>query len=292
MKYENAGDFRKALENRLRNLNQKTGMPHARLRKMIAFDRFLARLIRLQPDDWVLKGGFALQLRLGDRARTTKDIDLLATNDIEILPAIQEAGYLELGDWFTFEITQSADPVWGGAKARRYKIVSRLDGRIFENFHLDVGINNPIVGKVELLTTPDLLSFADLKQTRVPCYPVAQQIAEKLHAYTRPHKSGISSRVKDFVDILLLAGLGEIKKSELQLGIQATFNNTGTHRLPANLPPPPKRWTQSYKKMIKTLDLDEISLAEAYIMLQDFLNPVLEGATKEAKWNPSKWQWE
>ncbi len=292
MKYKNARDFRKALESRLRNLNQKTGIPHTRLRKMIAFDRFLARLIQYQPDNWVLKGGFALQLRLGNRARTTKDIDLLAMNDIEILPSIREAGYLELGDWFTFEIIQSTEPIRENTEARRYKIESRLDGRIFENFHLDVGVGDPIIGKVELLTTPDLLSFAEVKRVHMPCYPIPQQIAEKLHAYTRPHKSGISSRVKDFVDILLLAGLGEIKKSELQLGVQATFDNAETHSLPANLPPPPKRWAQSYKEMIRTLDLDEISLEEAYIALQNFLNPVLLVETEDAIWNPSEWRWE
>jgi len=46
------------------------------MQKIVAFDRFLARLMRLQPDRWILKGGFAIQLRLVDKARTTKDIDI------------------------------------------------------------------------------------------------------------------------------------------------------------------------------------------------------------------------
>ena len=36
-------------------------------------------MVRLQEKEnspWVLKGGFALELRLGDRARMTKDLDL------------------------------------------------------------------------------------------------------------------------------------------------------------------------------------------------------------------------
>jgi len=63
MNYKNGSAFRNALE--------------TRLRKLIAFDRFLARLLALQPDSWLLKGGLALQLRLGLHARTTKDIDVL-----------------------------------------------------------------------------------------------------------------------------------------------------------------------------------------------------------------------
>ncbi len=75
--YQSGAAFRRALEERLRNRSIKTGIPLVRLRKTVAFDRFLARLIRHQPDSWVLKGGFAIQLRLVDKARTTKDIDVL-----------------------------------------------------------------------------------------------------------------------------------------------------------------------------------------------------------------------
>jgi hypothetical protein len=47
MKYKDSATFRKALE--------------TRLRKMVAFERFLARLIADQPDTWVLKGGLSRQ---------------------------------------------------------------------------------------------------------------------------------------------------------------------------------------------------------------------------------------
>ena len=73
MKYKTSAAFRQALDARIQSTNENTGMPLSRLRKLVAFDRFLVRLFHDQPDDWVLKGGFALQLRLGKRARTTKD---------------------------------------------------------------------------------------------------------------------------------------------------------------------------------------------------------------------------
>lgn len=77
MKYGSGAAFRRALEDRLRKQSFHSGVPLTRMRKMIAFDRFLARLLREKPEEWVVKGGLALQLRLGERARTTKDIDLL-----------------------------------------------------------------------------------------------------------------------------------------------------------------------------------------------------------------------
>jgi hypothetical protein len=65
MKYDNGSAFRRALEDRLRSMSIQTGMSLTRLRKMVAFDRYLARLLYYQPGCWILKGGFALQLRLG-----------------------------------------------------------------------------------------------------------------------------------------------------------------------------------------------------------------------------------
>ena len=77
MKYETGYGFRMALETRLKAESAKQKLPLIRLRKAVAFDRLLARLSADPNSDWILKGGFALQVRLQDRARTTKDIDLL-----------------------------------------------------------------------------------------------------------------------------------------------------------------------------------------------------------------------
>lgn len=40
-----------------------------------------------------------------------------------------------------------------------------------------------MVEPAENLTTPALLEFAGISPTIVPCYPLTQQIAEKVHAY-------------------------------------------------------------------------------------------------------------
>ena len=122
MRYESGAAFRRAVEDRLRIMSLEMGVPLVRLRKMIAFDRFLSRLFSHEPEQWVVKGGFALQLRLGDRARTTKDIDLLAMSEVqEIYLHLRNAGAINLGDWFTFEVmdeTQSTVDDIGGQRYR------------------------------------------------------------------------------------------------------------------------------------------------------------------------------
>ncbi len=52
-------DFRAQLLQRLRNEVLRAGIPAQRLQQQIAFERLLAQLP--PDDDWVLKGGFALQ---------------------------------------------------------------------------------------------------------------------------------------------------------------------------------------------------------------------------------------
>jgi hypothetical protein len=75
MRYGSAAAFRTALEARLK-AQQGDGVGISRLRKRVVFERLLARLEAVAPEGWYLKGGFALELRLGGMARTTKDVDI------------------------------------------------------------------------------------------------------------------------------------------------------------------------------------------------------------------------
>ena len=73
--YATAKAFRKALEDRLAKTAETEQVQLNRLRRQVAFDRLLARLFRVDPAPWALKGGYALELRF-KTARTTVDIDL------------------------------------------------------------------------------------------------------------------------------------------------------------------------------------------------------------------------
>jgi hypothetical protein len=64
MRPGSAAAFRTALEARLQ-AEQGDGVGISRLRKRVVFERLLARLEAVAPEGWYLKGGFALELRLG-----------------------------------------------------------------------------------------------------------------------------------------------------------------------------------------------------------------------------------
>jgi hypothetical protein len=107
MRYADADAMRVALEQRLRNEVDATGVALMRLRKRLAFERFLARLAAT-PAGWVLKGAFALELRLGLQTRMTKDIDLARDDDdATVTRDLATAAALDLGDFFGFRVRRT-----------------------------------------------------------------------------------------------------------------------------------------------------------------------------------------
>lgn len=292
MRYTNGGAFRNALESRLRNQSLSTGLPLVRLRKMVAFERFLARLVADRPEAWLLKGGLALQWRLGERARTTQDVDMLLVGPREdVHSMLVHAALLEMGDWFRYLVQQPSRPQARDAGGLRFPVRALLDGRPFETFHLNVGWEDPVIEPPEELTAPSLLDFAEIAPAVVPCYPITQHIAEKVHAYTRPHVSGESSRVKDLVDIVLIAGMRAMESELLLKALQATFQARKTHPLPLIFPDPPENWGLPFRRMAREVRLDWDDLTQAVEQARRFLEPVLRGQA-QGTWNPSLWQWQ
>jgi hypothetical protein len=190
-KYKSPGAFRQALEERLRTISSREGTDFQRLSRQVAFDRFLARLFSAPTGDWILKGGYAMELRFVT-ARSTRDLDftLRGGSTESALDHLQRAGALEIGDFFSFRVGDammdlSAAP-YGGA---RYPVESRLDGRTLVRFHIDVGIGDAILEPIEIMTTRDWLAFAEIASPSVMMIAREQQFAEKIHAYTLPRSS-------------------------------------------------------------------------------------------------------
>jgi len=294
--YGSSAGFRRALEDRLRAQSLQTAAPLIRLRKMVVFDRFLVRLIQDQPNSWVLKGGLALQLRLGNQARTTKDMDVLLIAPQIVYKAahqaLVQAAHLDVGDWFKFDVELPISRMTAGPfGGLRFHVTGLLDGRRYENFHIDVGWGDPLVEPAETLTTPALLAFAGIPPTLVPCYPLTQQIAEKVHAYTLPRAGGQSSRVKDLIDILLIAELGELNGETLYRALKATFKARQTHHLPVSVPDSPPAWGATFRRLARETSLQFRMPAEAVEAARCFLDPVLRQETTGI-WDPVTWSWQ
>lgn len=293
MRYGDAGAFRQALEQRLRARAAGDGARLARDRKRVAFDRLLARLNEVAPGDWLLKGGFALDLRLADRARATRDVDLDWQADEEKLAeTLIEAAGVSGDDFFTFGIerTGMAPERLGGS--HRFRVTASLAGRPFETFLLDVGLRSSLVDERDTLTTTDLLAFAEIEPVEVPAVPLERHIAEKLHAYTRRYGDDQpSSRVKDLIDLVLMSELASFEYSRLRDAIVRTFGERETHELPASLPAPPGDWAQPYRVLAAEVGLDA-DLASGHRAAAAFLDPILGEAPNLDRWDERAMTWQ
>lgn len=268
-----------ALEQRLRNVAAGDGARLARDRKRIAFDRLLARLEATAPEQWLLKGGFALELRLRDRARATKDVDLeWRIDEDELVDALIDAAEHDSGDFFAFEVARTGRQPERLGGSHRFHVSASLAGRPFEQrFALDVAPRSVVDRCPVRLTTPDLLAFAGLDPVTLAAIPLERHIAEKLHAYSQTYADGRrSTRVKDLVDLALLAELATFDARALRAAIDQTFDQRAVHPVPTQLPPPPEAWRTPFRELARAIGIPQ-ELEAGHADAAGLLDPILCG---------------
>lgn len=239
---------------------------------------------------WILKGGYAIQLRT-DKARATQDVDLLvleiSVQDIENTFR-KELGN-DLGDYFEFVIARSSI-IGPGDHTMRFQVIARVAGRVFEQFHVDVGYTDPLLRPIDHLIAPDFLAFAQIESTSIPCYSIYQHIAEKVHAIWLPRKIQ-SSRVKDLVDLILMAGLKtNIQANTLQKAIDLVFESR-QDQVPNSFHSFPTDWQQRYNRLAEITQLHILEFKEATQAASAFIEPVITEQSDGLSWDPEDWQW-
>jgi len=293
MKYASAAGFRQALEGRLKNEAASTGLGLARLRKRVAFELFLRRLLVVAPDRWVLKGALALNFRLAVATRFTKDIDLGRDDDEQAaIRDITAAQQLALDDYFTFAAIRTDElEDTDEFSAIRFHVTAQLAGRTFEQFLVDIGFSDTISWTPDTIHTSQSLSFAGIEPLALPAIPIPQHLAEKVHAYTRTYgeSNRPSTRPKDLIDILLIEKSTAIQADALRHALEHTFAERARQPLPTSLPPPPTTWTDPYKRLATTVHL-ESDLTTAYALAATFLDPVL-ARQNHGQWDPQRRTW-
>jgi hypothetical protein len=276
--FKSAAAFKASLEDRMRRRAEERGVPFQTLQLKFVMERLLARLFHAPGAPWLLKGGFAMDLRYRPRARTTKDIDLsvsLVTAGLsgELRDLLQEAADTDLGDYLTFRIGEPTAELTNAPKGGgRFPCEAVLLGRAYQRFHIDVGLGDAVVGEPERLTGDDLLEFAGIGPAVALAIPRPQQFAEKIHAYTFPWEGRLNTRTKDLVDLVLLVERGSLIAPQVRSALDATFTTRGTHAIPQTLPPPPDHWKRDFPAMAKEAGISTADHLAAFSVLEAFWN--------------------
>lgn len=239
-----------SLTQRIRNAASSEGIPPVRLRNRIAFERVLARLAISEV--WVLKGGFSLEVRLGLNARATKDLDLLRlgpaiASSLDLQDALDEALEVDLGDRFIFRVRLPRPMRVEDAEPSTWRTV-------IEVTYAEVEYG---VVTLDVVTLPASAPTYSLEQLRIDpavvgdtfdmtALDIHRHAAEKFHAFARIYAhERPSSRVKDLVDLVLLAESGLIDDARLGTALHSVFAERYTP-LPQKLPDPPGAWAEPF----------------------------------------------
>jgi hypothetical protein len=188
----------------------------------------------------------ALELRLRDRARATRDLDLILEQDGgDLLTALEDV-LAEPYENFTFRRKGEEHRMPNGAV--RVKVQVSFRGREWGTVEVDVAHREGET-EVELVPGIPLLDdFGIAGPDEIGCISLRHHVAQKLHALTRPSLDGRpNDRFRDLVDLLLLRQFVH-DHAAVALACAEVFARRGTHAWPPALVPP-EEWRAPFARM-------------------------------------------
>ena len=182
-------------------------------------------------DRYAVKGGMALEVRFGMRARASRDVDVSVPVPFESIPGILD-DVLAVGfDNFTVR-RRGPLRVLERAKAYRAELNVQYAGRPL--YRLDLDINGS-----EFEPSTDVVPSGMLTELGLPgpvhvaLLEVAAQLAHKIHAATQPSTETYrNERYRDVLDALIIAGSLSLDYEWVRIVCGAEFARRGTHGWP------------------------------------------------------------
>jgi hypothetical protein len=237
-----------------------------------------------------------MELRF-ERARMTQDIDAVISGDWEkqiesIRRFAAEAG----DDWLSVQVGEPDEIVEHQGDqivydAYRVDVQARIGGKDFgAAFHFDISTGEKLVEDPERTSGTELFEFIGIEPVEHRVYPRETHVAEKLHAWSMPRVRP-NSRVKDLVDLALMADGLRFHYDALRTSIEATFEFRDTHSVPTDLPDVPASWSDQYTGLRDENNLPWDSVEQVATLVGQFLKPVLD-QTAAGYWKPAVGRWE
>lgn len=269
--------------------------------KQARFDRFLSRVFADgEASEWLLKGGMSVLARV-PRSRTTKDVDLASLHSADLADAeraLSELVAVDLGDHLTFRLIRSAPTGQGdnqpGVATRRFVFacLDTGDDVQVDTITVDVVVAPAPIGQVEVVEPANRLHLRRPLVTHpYRLYPLVDQIADKVCATVDTYPGGKpSSRVKDLVDLVVLAQSQSVELTELRAAIEAKRVLSGL--APFERIDIPEDWHRTYPATANGVPTAQTyTAATAAELVAAFVEPALAKSINTAYWEPSELTW-
>ena len=240
---------------------KELGVSEGRLRAWISY-MILAGLLEQSRETsdgyrFTLKGGVALELRLKDRARATKDIDLVLHHDeADLARALERAVDASArGGYQGFNFRRKGEPLVLANRTISVEFAVTYEGGAWTSIIVDVARAEPGEGEIELLPAVPLQEATGITgPTELACLSLRMHVAQKLHGMTLPpRRAKRNERFKYLVDVLLMEPL-VTDYAGLRQACESVFRTRGTHDWPPVLELP-SHWAEPFAALARDLDL-------------------------------------
>ncbi|HTE63062.1 MAG TPA: nucleotidyl transferase AbiEii/AbiGii toxin family protein [Solirubrobacteraceae bacterium] len=187
-------------------------MPAGRYQRWINTHIISAVLDRVRDEDgeplFTLKGGAAMELRLGLSARASKDYDAAFRARAEDMLDALDRALAE--DWHGFQLQRTEPELIRDTSAMRMNIRLAYKGKSWGTVQLEIAPAEGETGQeVDRIPARPLDPVQIEGPERIACVSVRYQIARKIHACTEVYPDGRENdRFRDLIDLQLLRGFG------------------------------------------------------------------------------------
>lgn len=292
-------DIAASVRARLLNVAKQSGRNFDAVLLQYFQARFLYRLsISSYKKQFVLKGALVFLTEGMTGFRPTKDIDLAGTFQSKNLKKI-------MGDILAIRCEDGVDFIADDIKIEDIAVENEYNGfrvkfpallgTARKILQIDIGIGDIIYPKPVFKEFPGML---DLPAPKILIYPKETIIAEKFEAMIRFNT--LTSRMKDFYDVLFLARSHIFHSDVLRTAISKTFRYRKTSLVSRNIifqasfkedKLKQDQWHAFLKR--NTIEFDK-DFSDVVQLLEEFIEPILSDTapSKNRSWHPAKWVWE
>lgn len=219
-----------SIRNKLLNFAKESGVDYNYVVMRYAQERFLYRLSKsVYSRNFILKGALLLFVSGGTEFRRTKDIDFLgrgiSNDENELKRIIREITGTVFPDGIEFKSDKLKSEAIAGLNEYsgvRLKLPYALD-TIKTSLTIDVGFGDALYKKPDIINYPVIL---DTDSPKIRAYAPESVIAEKFEAIVKLNY--LTSRMKDFYDIVYISENYELNKNDLVKSIEKTFKERST----------------------------------------------------------------
>lgn len=290
MKYDDADEFKKALDQHIKETNRSLQDQHD-MKGRISTERIMSRI---DSKDAFLQGGAATKYSVPN-SPYTKDVDLIITDEKvkemgwDKMPPDERAESMRVwlgqelaeskGDHFKFRTDQSyaIKDLGPGEPCARVIVGIEVGKQDFHLYEVDLAMQNKETPTRET-TGHDLLSFAGVENPEIHTMCPEYIIADKVTLYLKENGKEDFERSNDLAHAALLIQNTDLDLDRLTEGLaQYAIQRDVVNELIEYMPDAPDRWEDKFQEAMEQSKSD-LSLAEAMDMIRDTVDLVRDRA--------------